>query len=404
MTNSDPASTAAEPAGTPLDGDAANALRRAGEAEFRYLFMNHPHPMWVYDLKTLAFLEVNDAAIEHYGYSRDEFLHLRISDIRPPEDMTALRRHMASQRVGLQKSGHWRHRLKDGRLIDVEITSHSIRFAGRAAIVVSAQDISDRLKAEDEIYRLNAELERRVEERTAQLEAANRDLEAFSYSVSHDLRAPLRSVSGFAQVLLEDYAAALPPEAQRYLLRMQDGARRMGQLIDDLLAFSRLGRQPLVLRAISPTAIARQALDMLEAEQRNRRITITIDGMPDCQADPALLLQVYVNLLANALKFTRTRDAAEIHIGWRAEATADGAERPVYFVRDNGVGFDPRYADKLFGVFQRLHAASEYEGTGVGLATVQRIIQRHGGTIWAAAQPDKGAVFSFTLGQGEMDA
>jgi signal transduction histidine kinase len=237
------------------------------------------------------------------------------------------------------------------------------------------------------------ELEQRVIERTAQLETANKELEAFSYSISHDLRAPLRAIHGFSRILLEEHAPHLGDEAQRYLHLVHANAQHMGQLIDDLLAFSRLSRQPLKRQRVVCADLVHQVLEELGGEHAGRRVDIAIGNLPLCQADPGLLKQVLVNLCANALKFTRQREVAVIEIGCR-----EAAGECVYFVKDNGVGFDMQYIGKLFGVFQRLHRADEYDGTGVGLAIVQRIIHRHGGRVWAEAAVNQGATFSFTLG------
>ncbi|HNW79593.1 MAG TPA: ATP-binding protein, partial [Candidatus Competibacteraceae bacterium] len=237
------------------------------------------------------------------------------------------------------------------------------------------------------------ELEQHVAARTAQLQAANQELEAFSYSVSHDLRAPLRAIDGFSRIVLEDFAEQLPLKGQHYLGLVRSATQRMGQLIDDLLAFSRLGRKPLRRQWLQPDGLVRQVLEDLHAEQAGRRIELVIGALPPCQADPGLLQQVFANLLGNALKFTRGRDPARIEVGG-----GEQEGKPLYFVRDNGVGFDMRYADKLFGVFQRLHRAEDYEGTGVGLALAQRIINRHGGRIWGDSEPEHGATFYFTVG------
>jgi PAS domain S-box-containing protein len=248
-------------------------------------------------------------------------------------------------------------------------------------------------RAQENLAQLAKELEQRVVERTAQLQAALKEMETFSYSVSHDLRAPLRAIDGFAHILMDEYTSQFPSEATHYLETICDNARQMGHLVDGLLTFSRLGRLPLHKQPIDTAELVREAIDDLGGERAGRQVEIVIGEMPTCQGDPALLRQVWINLLSNALKFTRQREAARIEIG--CQTNADGEH--VYVVKDNGVGFDMQYAGKLFGVFQRLHRVEEYEGTGVGLAIVQRIILRHGGRVWAEAAPGEGASFCFTL-------
>lgn len=245
---------------------------------------------------------------------------------------------------------------------------------------------------------LNTELEARVKERTARLEAANKELEAFSYSVSHDLRAPLRAIDAFSRILLDDYALGLDSSAQDFLDSIRTNTQQMGELIDDLLTFSRLGRQPLQKQAVNTADLVQAILAELQPTQAGREVELIINSLPTCQADPKLLKLVWMNLLTNAFKYTGNRTVAKIEIGCQIEA----AEQ-VFFVKDNGVGFDMQYASKLFGVFQRLHRAEDYDGTGVGLALVQRIVQRHGGQVWAEAAVDRGASFYFALTGGEID-
>lgn len=235
-----------------------------------------------------------------------------------------------------------------------------------------------------------------TEQAKARLETVNNELEAFTYSVSHDLRAPLRAISGFAEAVVEDYGPRLDDEGKRYLALIQSNAHQMGRLIDDLLNFSRLGRLQMSVAQVDLGALARTVFDELSALEPERRIAFEIGRVPLAQGDPALVRQVLVNLLSNAIKFTRTRVEASVEFGYMPDC--DGG---AYYVRDNGVGFDMRYVDKLFGVFQRLHPAAEFEGTGVGLALVQRILSRHGGRAWAEGAVDRGAVFYFALPRRE---
>jgi PAS domain S-box-containing protein len=250
-----------------------------------------------------------------------------------------------------------------------------------------------RIRAEEEVRTINARLERRVLERTAQREAANRELGTFAYSISHDLRAPLRAIHGFSRILLEDHAPTLPAEAKRYLEVIGDNVLQMGELIDKLLTFSRLSRQPLQKQPVAPAELVAQALDDLRPEIEPR-VEILVRDLPACAGDPALLKLVFVNLLSNAIKYTGRRERPRIEVG--ALPGADG-HAAVYFVRDNGAGFDMRQVHKLFGVFQRLHHAGDYPGTGLGLAIVQRILHRHGGGVWAEAKVEQGATFYFTM-------
>jgi PAS domain S-box-containing protein len=381
-------------AGATEQKQAENALR-ASEGRYRTLFESNPNPMWVYDQETLSFLAVNDAASRHYGFTKDEFFAMTIREIRPPEDIPALMDNLSHTSEELDETTGWRHRKKSGELIDVAITSHQMMWLGRRARLVLINDVTARKRAERDLQELNAELENRVERRTAELETANKELEAFSYSVSHDLRSPLRTVDGFSQAVLEDYGHQLPDEGRRYLQTIRDGAQRMGVLIDDLLTFSRLSRMPLNRQKVDTARIVRDVLEELGAGKQGDNLELKIGELSPVYGDPALLKQVWVNLISNALKYSRNRETAVIEIGQRQER-----DETVFFVSDNGTGFDMQYAHKLFGVFQRLHRTDEFEGTGVGLAIVQRVISRHGGRVWAEAAPDRGATFSFTLDKG----
>lgn len=497
----------------------AEAILAESEARFRHLFDNHPLPMWVYDTHSLGFLEVNDSAVGKYGYSREEFLNMTIEQIRPASEVPALHDHLRQDRPLLQFSGPWKHTMKNGREIDVEILSHKVDFSGHEAALVVALDITerrkaqlalqlseeryrtlmeastsvvwttdaegnfvepqkqwqqytgqaweghrgfgwsamlhpddrpriverwndavrkgalyevegrvwhaatgtyrffnaravamrnaggdvrewigtvtdihDRRKAEHDLFELNMQLEQRVRSRTEQLTAANKELEMFSYSVSHDLRAPLRAIEGFSRILQEEYSPLLDSEGHRLLGVIRNNTNKMGKLIDDLLAFSRVSRIALGGGAINMETLARSVFEECRQDAQGRAIEFTITPLPLAHGDMAMVRQVLVNLFSNALKFTRPRATAII--------TMEGEEAGTmcrYRVSDNGVGFDMKYLGKLFGVFQRLHKPTEFEGTGVGLAIVQRIVHRHGGIVTAESAVDKGTTIIFTL-------
>jgi PAS domain S-box-containing protein len=480
--------------------------------------------MWLYDLETLEFLDVNAAAVARYGYTREEFLRMRISDLLFEEDAEALQAQVSLDRAVLEGLSEKRHRLRNGRVIDVEIASQTLRLGAqqagfvvvhditdrkkaeralkqseiqKAAIFESALDciismdvdgrvvefnpaaertfgyrrsdavgkpladliippnlrqahrdgllraaagqhtllgnrielramnadgaefpvevtitrlqsevggrilytgflrnISDRKRAEEDLLSLNAELEERVRQRTAQLQVAVDELEAFSYSVSHDLRAPLRSIDGFSQALVEDAGPLLSAQTRSHVDRICGATHRMAQLIDDLLTLSKVSRGDMKHECIDVSDLANRIVGELHHRTPARSVKLTIAPAMVANGDARLLRIAFENLLENAWKFTGNRADAHIEVGQKSR---DGLGT-VYYVRDNGAGFDPVYVGKLFGPFQRLHAASEFQGSGIGLATVRRIIHRPGGLVWAEGHPGQGACFYFTLG------
>jgi PAS domain S-box-containing protein len=300
----------------------------------------------------------------------------------------------ARLRHGLTEEREWTVIRKDGTRVSVLLSVTATRDENGAVsgYVGLMYDLTDRKRAENEIHRLNAELERRVVERTAQLEFANNELEAFCYSVSHDLRAPLRHIDGFVQLLTSSCQSDLNEKGQHYVDVIGGSVHRMAELIDDLLQFSRTARAELRQRDLDMNQILDEVLGPLREACANRRIEWNIGDLARVRGDSSLLRQVWANLLENAVKYTRTRETAHIEI-----SRHDEAEEVVFTVADNGVGFDMRHAHKLFGAFQRLHSQEQFEGTGIGLATVQRIVRRHGGRVWADAEPDKGARFCFSV-------
>lgn len=369
------------------------AALRDSERRYRAMFASNPQPMWVYDLETMRFLDVNDAAIAHYGYSRDEFRGMTVQDLRPDEDAGRLERAPVPRTAGTVKQGMRRHRRKSGRIVEVEIASHDLMFNGRRAVHVLANDVTERLRVEREILRLNAELEERVAARTMELSAANNELEAFTYSVAHDLRAPLRGIDGFSALLVEQGGRGLDAESSGYIERIRSASQRMGTMISDLLDLSRVSRRDLYKLPIDLSAMAREIIEELQRTAPAREVDWKIAPDLRVNGDPGLMRLVLDNLLGNAWKYSR--DAAAPRIEFGSRRSAEG--RNEIFVRDNGVGFDMQYANKLFSVFQRLHSAEEYEGTGIGLVTVRRIVERHGGAVHGEAAPGKGATFTFWL-------
>jgi signal transduction histidine kinase len=278
---------------------------------------------------------------------------------------------------------------------DYSVRAHVVGSGELRSLTAAFNDMLDEIEVRDRsLQESRDQLEQRVKERTAALDASNQELEAFCYSVSHDLRSPLRSIDGFSQAILEDMEGRLDADAAGHLARIRAASQRMATLIDDLLSLSRITRTGLTIKHVDLTQMARGICDELAAGQPGRVVTATVAEGLEVQADPRLIRQVLENLIGNAWKFTSKQADSRIDVGYLA-----GEDGPTYFVRDNGAGFDPQYADRLFGVFQRLHAMTDFPGTGVGLAIVERIVKRHGGRVWAEAAVGKGATFYFTLGQ-----
>lgn len=387
-----------------LEHQQSTAALRESEERYRDLFENASDAVYTVDFATKRFTAFNKAAERIFGYSREDIVGRNVYSLSMTPESAARSREMGDRKgKGAARTQYETEFVtKSGRHRVVEVSTRFLHKNGMPSEVQGiARDVTEQrqmeraLRASEERARqLNVELEQRVAERTRQLEAANKELEAFAYSVSHDLRAPLRAIEGFSRILMEEHGPALATDIQHYLNRIRNNAQQMDQLIRDLLVFSRLGRKPVVKQSVVLDDLVRQVFTDLQPEYNGRQVDIVVDALPVCQADPTLLKQVLVNLFSNALKFTRQCTPARVVVGCEAR----GRER-VYFVQDNGVGFDMRYCDKLFGVFQRLHAAEAFEGTGVGLAIVQRIILRHGGRVWGESEVDHGATFYFTLGE-----
>jgi PAS domain S-box-containing protein len=362
---------------------------QASEDKYKTLFYKSPLPKWIYDEETLRFLEVNDAAVRLYGYSREAFLQMTLRDIRPSDEMAGLMEDMEAVKrdpMAYHESMR-RHKRQSGEIMDVLVTGHPIIMDGRRARMVAVVDITEGKRQEEQLRLLNADLGKRAGE----LAASNAELERFAYIASHDLQEPLRMVSSFLQLLQKRYKGQLDQKADQYIHYAVDGAERMKALIMDLLEYSRVGTGKDSFAKVDTAVIMQEVGDIFREKIIAARAGMEIDVLPRVWGDRVQLTQLFQNLVSNALKY-HSEKLPFIRVHAREEPN-----HWLFSVEDNGIGIDPQFFDKIFIIFQRLHNKSEYSGTGIGLAICKKIVERHGGQIWVESRPGGGSTFYFTI-------
>ncbi|UTD25894.1 ATP-binding protein [Bradyrhizobium sp. WD16] len=370
------------------------ARKKLAESEARYRSLVENINEVIISLDTEGRVTYASPVLQNsYGLAPEQIVGQKLTQLIHSDDRAALGGSLESALAGRQKFLEFRLLGKEGVTRYMRISSRPLLEQGRVVgLTCILSDITEGKLAEDALHKLNEELERRVAERTADLERSNKDLEAFSYSISHDLRAPLRAIDGFSGILMEEYHSRFDEEGRHNLEVIRRSSARMARLIDDVLEFSRVSRRELAAAPVDMAALVREVFEEARSAAPQRKIVLRLGAAPPVRGDCSMIRQVLANLFSNAVKFTARCAEAVIEV----DGTVEGDE-VVYRVKDNGAGFDMRYADKLFGVFQRLHGADEFEGTGIGLAIVKHIVLRHGGRVWAEGKVDEGASFSFTL-------
>jgi PAS domain S-box-containing protein len=369
------------------------------EERYRHLFIDNPSPMFIWDFETYKIVECNKKALEKYGYSKEEFIGKSILDIRPIEDIELIKWVSSNEEIyGRPHNRRWRHLKKDGTLMYVEVSGNIINYKGRKSSFVAVNDVTEKVKTEEllkqsekKLRTLNAQLEKKVEKRNAELIETNRQLEAFSYSISHDLKSPLRTINVFSQILQKKMGENLTYDSQELIKTIQDNCLQMTDMIEKMLYFSKTGKKNLTKESIDVNQLLNQLIESMDIHQNNQ-LTINISQLPECFADRTMLKQIFANLISNAVKYSSKKNSPVIEIGAQEEKNCF-----VYFVKDNGTGFDDKYSSKLFQVFKRLHSNHEFDGTGVGLAIVKQIVEKHGGKVWAESKLGHGATFYFSI-------
>ncbi len=370
----------------------SNQALALSESRYRHLFDFSPAPMLIYERASLRLLAVNEAFSRDYGYSREEALALVLTDLYPPEERGPIT-DLAADLTGLAHVGEWHHLRKDGTCMTIEARSHGLDYLGRQARVAVITDVTERKRVEDAVHRLNLELEEHVEARTAELAAVNKELETFTYMVSHDLKAPLRGIDGYSRLLLEDHQEQLDAEGRLFLRNVRQGVEQMGELIEDLLAYSRMERRSLQGISLDVGELVTRVLGERQEEisTRGAQVQVDLNGL-EARADPDGLAMVLRNLLDNAFKFSRPGEPPVVTIGGETDE-----DRVRLRIQDQGIGFDMRFRNRIFEIFQRLERAEDYPGTGVGLAIVRKAMSRMGGRIWAESRRGQGTTFFLEL-------